>query len=303
MLISVNGELFLAVLLLKSPVIHYSHESSVIHVYDPGRLARCRLARCRLTRCMVRLLRLYEHQELAMSISPRAFLKLTLLCLVAGTFIPRAAASTLPVSYSYSGSVQSVSQDFENATGVVAGDTITGTFTYSPAQPETGNTGLYNFTGSTTYAHSFTLAIFSSGSQIFSDQFTGNTSGNADYYAAQVTYNTSGTTFTISGDTAATVLLGYTYEKQGVAPYNLTLTDPNNAGGYTANNLPIPTSTTIKDFVGSTANLAWGDGYTFGATITQFQAIVPEPSSLVMAITGCLLGAGGIVRLRRMPAH
>jgi hypothetical protein len=201
-----------------------------------------------------------------------------------GPFLPELSAAS--VSYTYSGSIVSVSTAAMTATGVVVGDTITGSFTYDPTQGGSG--GLYTFTGSTTKAHNFALKIFnSSGGQQFSDSFTGNTSPPADYYAIQLTFHTpanNGTTLDLMGDTVYKQGLGVT--GPGPPPaYDLTLHNPTNAGGYSATNLPLPNATLITNFVKATGVLNWDpEGQHFKAILHDFRQTVPEPSSRVLAI-------------------
>jgi hypothetical protein len=139
------------------------------------------------------------------------------------------------------------------------------------------------------------LRIFNSGGgQQFSDSFTGNTSPPADYYAIKLTYHSTGTTMDIMGDTVYKQGLGVT--GPGPPPaYDLTLTNPTNAGGYTPTNLPLPNATTINNFFVTAGHLGWDpDGQSFDAIITEFNGqAVPEPSSIVMgslAIVACAAG-------------
>src|SRR5262249_52708218 len=137
------------------------------------------------------------------------FLLPLVLCLAVAT----RAASVTTVSYTFSGRVLTVNSGATAATGVVAGDTITGAFAYNSSQ--TGSNGVYNFTGSSK-AHTFSFKIFdSANNQVFADFYSGNLTA---FYSAQVLFNTTnpgfgvtGTQLTLSGDTTYKQGLGYTH--------------------------------------------------------------------------------------------
>jgi hypothetical protein len=243
-----------------------------------------------------------------MRISVRPLVRSTsLLCLVAGLAVPEAAATNTPVTVSYQGSIASISSAMSTVTGVVAGDGISGSFEYNSSQTGTTGSGtaLYTFTGTTQAKnlHTFSLQLFNSpgvgGTQVYSDTFTGNSSGSADYFVMQLTYSSSGTTLQIIGDTTANQSFPYTHAN-GHTDYELTLTDKNNAGGYTSTNLPLPTSSTIKDFIATSATLHYDPpNFTFDANINEFNGqVVPEPSSLLMGTLALLIGTAATFVLR-----
>jgi hypothetical protein len=219
----------------------------------------------------------------------RTFLTLLSL-LAAGTLVPQAIASSTVVNYAYSGKIISTA----NVPSVVVGDTITGTFSYDSTQSGNATTGNFTFTGSSK-AHTFTLKIFnSSNQQVFSDSYSGNSTA---YYFGQVAYVSSSlTNFNIEGDTVYKQGLGITKQNGDIA-FNLALSDTSGAGGFTPTNQPLPTITTIKDFVSNTGLLTWDPpNQTFMAQITSFSDLnsVPEPSTGMLwclAIGVCALAS------------
>jgi hypothetical protein len=219
--------------------------------------------------------------------------------LVAGPVVPGLSAGTI-VSYNFSGAIEEVSQAMTNATGVVVGDTITGTFSYDSSQTGNLSTGLFTFTGSTKI-HTMTFKIFNSlGQQVFTDSYSGNRTA---YYAAQLGFNSS---VGGSGHPAETLdLMGDTIYKQGLGvtgpgpppAFDLTLYNPSVT--TPPSSFPLPNVTTIRSFVGNnvqapfTPALNWDpDGQSFYAPLTRFSP-APEPSSLVLgaaAMVMCTLG-------------
>jgi hypothetical protein len=226
------------------------------------------------------------------------------LILVAGPLVPRVSASSV-LAYSYSGVVGTVSAAMTAATGVIVGDTITGSFSYDSSQTGSATTGLYTFTGSSK-VHTMTFKIFNAaGAQVFTDSYSGNATA---YYAAQVSYSAS---VGGSGQAGEIVnLMGDTIYKQGFGitgpgpppAFDLTLYNPHVTSKPST--FPLPSASSITSYVGNnqqapfTPVLNWDpDGQSFSAPIYSFQAI-PEPSSLAMgvvAIVICTL-AGLIVR-------
>jgi hypothetical protein len=220
------------------------------------------------------------------------------LSLAIGPFIGPATAATVAVSFS--GTIQTVSQEATAATGVVVGDPITGSFAYDSTQSGSVTTGLFTFTGSSKI-HSMSFKIFdqTTGVQVFSDLYSGD---NTAYYAAQLTYISaqSGTTLDLKGDTTYKQGLGVT--GPGPPPaFDLTMFNPTNGGGYTATNLPLPTTTTIVNFSKTTGQLNWDpSGQSFTADIPNFTVQgVPEPSGLLLGIISILTCAAGSAVIRR----
>jgi len=217
--------------------------------------------------------------------------------LLAGPLVPELSAGIVAVSYG--GTITSVSTAATTATGVVVGDTITGSFSYDSTQ--TGSAGDFKFTGSSK-THTMTFKIFnSSDQQVFTDSYSGNVSA---YYFAKVAFSsTSGTTLDLEGDTIYKQGLGIT--GPGPPPaFDLTLFNPTNGGGFSASNLPLPTTTTISNFIKTTAILEWDPAdQSFGAVITEFNdQTVPEPSGLVLAIVAMVTWTVGFSISRRKPA-
>jgi hypothetical protein len=225
------------------------------------------------------------------------FLLASLLLVVAGPLGTEADAASTLVNYAYAGSITSVSPLATQKTGVVAGDTITGTFSYDSLQGGNPTTGQFNFTGSS-LTHTFTLTVFNNqGKQVFRDSYSGNSTA---YYFTQVSFmNSSLTTVNFEGDTIYKQGLGIT-EMNGFTAFNLALSDTSGQGGFTPTNQPLPTPTTIKDFVSNTGTLTWDPpDQVFVASITQFVDLTPEPSSWVMAAVAILVGSAVTVRSRR----
>lgn len=234
-----------------------------------------------------------------MRIRTMAFAGTTLaLSLAIGPFIGPATAGTVAVSFS--GTIQTVSQQATAATGVVMGDTITGSFAYDSTQSGSVTTGLFTFTGSSKI-HSMSFKIFdkTTGVQVFSDVYSGN---NTAYYAAQLKFISaqSGTTLDLKGDTTYKQGLGVT--GPGPPPaFDLKMFNPTNGGGYSATNLPLPSTTTIANFIKTTGQLNWDPvDQTFSAFITEFNGqAVPEPSGLLLGLISILTCAGGYAVARR----
>jgi hypothetical protein len=220
-----------------------------------------------------------------------------LLSFLAALTVP-AEADTV-VSETVSGKITSVSLDATLATGILVGDTIAVDFAYDSTQAGTG--GDYTFTGSAK-THSFSFDIFNSeGVQVFSDLYPGDV---MSYYAAQVVYNTSNLNFTSLGTQLS--LLGDTLYLGGIGisgplspAFDLTLFNPGNVG--TTSSEPLPTPTTIVNFISNVGSLKWGDAgnQTFTAEIEA----VPEPSTLSMAILVMAMSAIGYSISRWMSAR
>jgi hypothetical protein len=225
----------------------------------------------------------------------RVLFALTMLLLVAaGPLVTEAVAASTLITYAYTGSITST----ENVPGVVVGDAISGTFSYDSSQSGNNTTGQFTFTGSTK-GHTLTLAIFNNkGQQVFTDKYSGNVSA---YYFAQVSYvNSSLTTINLEGDTVYKQGLGVTHQN-GDTAFNLKLSDTTGAGGFTPTNQPLPTTTTIKDFVSNTGTLSWDPaGQAFTANITNFIDLsAPEPSSWVLGVIALVIGTAFTVISRR----
>jgi len=228
--------------------------------------------------------------------------------LVAGPLAPRLSAGSV-IAYNFSGVIESVSTLATQKTGVVVGDTITGTFTYDSTQAGNPTTGLFTFTGSSK-VHTMTFKIYNSmGQQVFTDSYSGNHSA---YYAAQVGFNSS---VGGSGRAAETLdLMGDTIYKQGLGitgpgpppAFDLSLYNPNVT--TRPNSFPLPTPTTITSFVASnqqtpfTPELNWDPaGQYFTASISQFSQ-APEPSSLILGTVAMVMCAVGCLIARRQLA-
>jgi len=207
------------------------------------------------------------------------------------------------VAYSFSGTIVTVSQQATQKTGVIVGDTITGSFSYDASQTGNPTTGLFTFTGSSK-VHSMSFKIFNAlGQQVFTDSYSNNSSA---YYAGQVGFNSS---VGGSGKPAETLdLMGDTIYKQGLGitgpgpppGFDITLYNPSIT--TKPNSFPLPTASTITSFVANnqqaplTPTLKWDPpDLSFTAAITQFtnQGTIPEPSSFILgalAIVTCALG-------------
>jgi hypothetical protein len=225
-----------------------------------------------------------------MKIRVRALVRASLLLsVIAGPLIPKLSAGTI-VAYSFAGTISTVSPEAMSATGVMENYYITGTFSYDSSQ--IGSAGLYTFTGSSK-VHTLAFTIYTNSAkttQVFTDKYSGNSTA---YFAAKVTYNSSGTTLALMGDSIYKQGLGYTHALDPTQPpaFDLVLTNLKNAGGYTPTNLPLPTVTTAANFVATPGLLSWDPPpmQTFTADITHFAPGlngVPEPSSLILGSLG-----------------
>jgi hypothetical protein len=223
-----------------------------------------------------------------------------LLALAGGPWIPASSAGT--ITYNFTGTIETVSTAATDATGVVAGDTISGSFAYDSTQ--TGSSGLYIFTDSSK-VHSFTCKIFnSSDAQVFTDSFSGFLSA---YYAIKVAYGVttsplypgiSGTQMDIMGDTIYKQGLGVT--GPGPPPaFDLTLFNPGNAGNPPSTHLPDSSASGIRNFVANKAQLTWDPpNQSFTANVVF---PIPEPSGLVLGMIGILSCTVGFVTTRSKP--
>jgi hypothetical protein len=232
--------------------------------------------------------------------SARVLVQATALCILAAGFgAPRSLAGT--ISFKFAGTITSVSPAATTATGVVTNDTITGTFAYDPTQTGSSTTGVYTYTGSSK-VHSFTFNIFNAaGAQVFSDKYSGNTTA---FYELLVTYTNSanGTTLQLMGDTIYKQGHGVTGPGPPPAPaFDLTLFNPKNIGYSAGGPLPLPTSTTINNFVATTGQLAWDpDDQSFTASIPIFINLsIPEPSSLILGTIALGVCAASLLVSRR----
>ena len=224
-----------------------------------------------------------------MRINARAFLPSTLLLsLVAGPFIPAASADLAAVAYTATiesgGTVTIVSGTTSN-TYAVGGDTIKGTFTY--AAPTTNPSGTispatYILSGlSPAPTLTFAISAIPSGNPMqplgppaFSDHYVSGT------YGASVALSST-TTLSLTGP-------------MNNAAVNFALI----LNSTTATGLALPGTTTIvNNFSPTNSKLMLSDVQTVGnsesftADITQVAAIVPEPSSLLIAILTLVTGA------------
>jgi hypothetical protein len=227
------------------------------------------------------------------------------LLLVVGPLCPAVSAASV-VAYSYAGTLVNVSPAAESALGVANGDYVAGTFSYDSSQ--TGTAGVYTYTGSSK-VHTFKLTVFTNSSmttQLFTDAYSGNITA---FYRNVVAFSsTTGTTLTIEGDTIYKQGLGITGPSNPA--FQVVLPNPTNAGGFSATNLPNPTTTLIKNFlnINNGPKIFWdpvtpqGGTQSFQVDITQFaQGLngVPEPSSAVLAGFGMAACGAGVVVSRR----
>ncbi len=141
------------------------------------------------------------------------------------------------VNFGFSGTVTAVS---DPTSGIVVGDTITGTVSYDSTQ--TGSAGLYNFTSSSK-VHLWTLKAFHLGVQVKSDSFAGGTHS----YMIQIVYNVN-----VGG------VMGTTMEVKGPGTsqqtnLDLAMFDAGNTGQTSADALP--TSTDIANFATSSVGV------------------------------------------------
>ncbi len=137
------------------------------------------------------------------------------------------------VNFGFSGTVTAVS---DPTSGIVVGDTITGTVSYDSTQ--TGTAGIYNFTSSIK-VHLWTLKAFHLGVQVKSDSFAGGTHS----YTIQVVYNIN------VGGVMGTIMEVKGPGTSGQISLDLLMFDAGNVGESSLE--PLPTTTTITNFVTS----------------------------------------------------
>ncbi len=223
-----------------------------------------------------------------MKITPRALLRaLSLLSLVAGTSMPASAASLVTVNFA--GTVNPQVPGFPFPGNVKQNDFISGSLTYNPSQFGNKGSGLYTFSSSSPSSQTLPFQVVTPGftPATFADEyFTGA-------YSIQVKdIGSKGATLDIH---AVTVF----EQSAGPPPVFATVDVILNSSTYTG--LTLPTSTTISSFVTSPGTLTWdpmSSAFTADLFIINGE-VVPEPSSLVLALAAMGIGAAGFVISRR----
>ncbi len=226
-----------------------------------------------------------------MNISPRPLLQaMLLLCLLAGNAMRASAGSVVTVTYA--GTVNPPGPGVTFPGNVKQGDSISGSLTYNPSQFGNKGNGLYTFTS--TSPSSQTLAF-----QVVTPGYTPATFADEYYtgaYSIQVTdIGSKGATIDIHAVTL--------YEQStGPPPVFATADVILTSSTYTG--LALPTSTTIGSFVTSPGTLNWDpSGTSFTADLWMLDGqIVPEPSSLVLALLAMGTCAGGFL-IRGRKSH
>lgn len=260
-----------------------------------------------------------------MGINRRALIRTTCMVALALAMSPAKSFAASIVGENFIGTLSYVSSGFASAYDVKVGYYTFGSFSYNGAQTGSIVNGIatYNFTGSvgegTNETTAFKIYQFSnqSGGSLFTDSFTGNGTGNADFYEIQLTYRSvanGGTMMTIMSDTVAKQ--GDPYKLNGGNPaYILTLTDPTNTytfgtndsqkGTYSATNLPLPDQKTLSTYYPVSTAMPGTLSYDqpgFIADITTVYPLgttIPEPSALVMGIMAIGIGTAGFCACRR----
>ena len=223
-----------------------------------------------------------------MYIRPREFLQsILLLTLVAGTSMPASAASL--VSVNFAGTVNPQIPGFAFPGNVQQGDFISGSLSYNPSQFGNKGSGLYTFSSTSPSSQTLPFQVVTPGftPATFADEyFTGA-------YSIQVKdIGSKGATLDIH---AVTVF----EQSAGPPPVFATVDVILNSSTYTG--LTLPTSTTISSFVTSPGTLTWDPmsaAFTADLFIINGQ-VVPEPSSMVLALVAIGTGAAGFVVSRR----
>ncbi len=234
-----------------------------------------------------------------MKIVPRVFLQSTLLwALVVGCLVPDADASS--VNTTYGGTVNPPSPGITLPANVQANNAITGGFSYNPLQH--GVNGVYTFTG-TGPAQSFSFSIQTGGTPaLFSDAFPG---GSALYTITIKDTGTKGATM----DIHAAMTGGTSGPAKPNAFVDLLLTSTT----YTGLALPANQTALQSAFLSAPGHLVWDPPAVtpfdstgtigFSATIDIFNGqVVPEPSSMVLAIAAMATCTVGILTCRRKAA-
>ena len=230
-----------------------------------------------------------------MGIRSRVLVLLTLvLAVVAGPLVPRAASGGTAVAVSFGGTVNPPTAGITLPPNVLAGDALSGSFSYNPSQ--LGSLGVYTFTNATPSASvlfvvptpGYTPAQFSDlyspgATKTYTITITDSKSGpgaTLDIHAL-----TDGSTINKANAFVDIILTSKTYTGKLALPTAIGAT---------------PTTTDISSFLTSPGLLKWDpDGIGLTATLTQFNGFgvqsIPEPSSLFLGSIG--LAAGTVLGL------
>jgi hypothetical protein len=223
-----------------------------------------------------------------MKFGPRALLQsMLVLTLVAGSSMPASAASIVTVNFA--GAVNPPGQGVTFPGNVQQGDFISGSLSYNPSQFGNKGSGLYTFSSTSPSSQTLPFQVVTPGftPATFSDEyFTGA-------YSIKVTdIGSKGATLDIH---AVTLYQQSTGPPPVFATVDVILTSSTYTG------LTLPTSTTIASFVNSPGLLIWdppNQSFTADLFIIDGQ-VVPEPSSLVLALLAIGTGAAGFLISRR----
>jgi hypothetical protein len=223
-----------------------------------------------------------------MKIAPRAVLRsILLLSLVTGTSMPASAASLVTVTFA--GTVNPQVPGFPFPGNVEQGDFISGSLSYNPSQFGNKGSGLYTF--SSTSPSSQTLPF-----QVVTPGFTPATFAD-EYFTGAYTIQVRDT-----GSKGATLdIHAVTVYQQSAGPPPVFATVDVILTSSTYTGLALPTSTTISSFVSSPGTLIWDPpfaAFTADLFIINGQ-VVPEPSSLVLALVATGTGCAGFLISRR----
>jgi hypothetical protein len=237
-----------------------------------------------------------------MRIRRRALLRLTVALFFVGGTLGRVAAhasSTTILTGKFTGTIATVEPGSNIPTSVVPGLNITGNFGYDYTQTGNSTTGFYNFTspGVINQSLSFTVATTT-----FGDSYAGGS------FSIQLANTTSGgiTTTTMDIHAVTNVI------KNGSNAFiDLILVSTTYTGGLT---LP-RTVSALSQFVILKGSFDWDPTYTNGSGLTEEEGItsidivtggiegpttvVPEPSSLALAVLALGTGAGAWLISRR----
>jgi hypothetical protein len=221
-----------------------------------------------------------------MTIGARAVFPSILLLAIAVGMLPSSAVAG-QVTITFQGTVTGAGPGVQLPPNVLVGQTISGYFTYNPLQ--VGSSGTYNFAGSG-QSEIFSIPILNNTST-FSDQNSSVVPNNV--YTAKITdTGAKGATFDVFAD------MINTDGKTNGTTCDILFT----SSTYTGVALPQTQAAFTTAFASHIGKFNWDpdhDGIGGDINIINGQSVVPEPSSMALALVA-LAGFAGIFICRRV---